>query len=87
MLDLVDQIPDRCGDWKTTRISFPREEESFLIHHRDPVEAVRSLWGDPSLADHIVYKPSRVFRNKESETRVYSEMWTGKWWWAAQVRH
>ncbi|THU89742.1 hypothetical protein K435DRAFT_600717, partial [Dendrothele bispora CBS 962.96] len=62
MLDMVDQIPDRCGVWKTTSIHFPgKESESFLIHHRDPIEAIKSLWGDPSLADHIVYKPSRVF--------------------------
>ncbi|THU92521.1 hypothetical protein K435DRAFT_671964, partial [Dendrothele bispora CBS 962.96] len=43
--------------------------------------------GDPAFADHLVYKPSRMFTNssKNKESRIYSEMWTGKWWWAVQV--
>jgi hypothetical protein len=86
MFQAVDTIPERCGDWKTTELRFPNnDQESFTLYHRDPLEAIRSLWGDPSLAKDIVYKPSKVFQTASKEHRVYNEMWTGKWWWTAQV--
>jgi hypothetical protein len=85
MHKILDIVPERCGPWKTTTLTFPGKEESFVVHHRDPLEAIRALWGDPSLASDLVYKPSRIFRDESRETRVYNEMWTGKWWWAAQV--
>jgi hypothetical protein len=86
MLQTVDEIPERSGEWKTKKIHFPGKEESFTIYHQDPIEAIQSLWGDPALADHLVYWPSRVFRNTETgQKQIFNKMWTGKWWWTAQV--
>ncbi|KAJ3711596.1 hypothetical protein C8R42DRAFT_544044, partial [Lentinula raphanica] len=62
MYDKVDHIPDRCGPWSTKKLSFKdRPEEEFTIHHRDPIEAIKALWGDPTLAQDLVYKPSKLF--------------------------
>ncbi|THU83763.1 hypothetical protein K435DRAFT_620854, partial [Dendrothele bispora CBS 962.96] len=89
MLKAVDSIPERCGEWQTKRIRFQDRagrgvDEAFTIYHRDPIKAIQALWGDPALADHLVYKPSRMFADGDQSCRIYSEMWTGKWWWAVQ---
>ncbi|KAE9401116.1 hypothetical protein BT96DRAFT_736389, partial [Gymnopus androsaceus JB14] len=34
-----------------------RPSEFFTIYHRNPIEAIKALWGDPALAKHLVYKP------------------------------
>ncbi|KAJ3715344.1 hypothetical protein C8R42DRAFT_549791, partial [Lentinula raphanica] len=79
MLDKLDETPDRAGPWFTKKLSFKdRPEEEFTIYHRDPVEAIKALWGDPSLANDLVYQPGKLFRSKEQtkESRIFSEMWT-----------
>ena len=88
MLKCVDQIPNKCGDWYTKQLSFKDSpDETFIVHHRDPVEAIKALWGDPAFAEHLVYKPAKLFRgNKHTEEhRIFSEMWTGEFWNTAQV--
>ena len=88
MLKQVDKIPDRCGVWYTKRLSFKdRPDEHFTIRHRDPVKAVKALWGDPSFANNLVYKPAKLFRSSQQteEERVFNEMWTASFWNAAQV--
>ncbi|KAF5361199.1 hypothetical protein D9757_013610 [Collybiopsis confluens] len=87
MLKKADQIPPRYGLWQTKRLSFrDRPDEYFYVHHLNPIEAIRAVWGDPSLAKHLVYKPAQLFRKStmmESDRR-FSEMWTGRYWNAAQ---
>jgi hypothetical protein len=88
MLQKVDAIPERCGPWYTKRLTFKdRPDEHFTIKYRDPVEAIKGLWGDPAFANDLVYKPAKLFRGKRrtEEERIYSEMWTGSFWNAAQV--
>lgn len=64
-----------------------RPEEIHVIRHRDIVEAVRCLWGDPGLAKHMVYKPKKIFSDASRTNRIYNEMWTGSWWHAVQVSY
>ena len=88
MLQCVDTIPNRAGQWFTKRLSFKdRPDEHFTIRHRDPVEAIKALWGDPSFTSDLVYKPAKLFRGQKisEEERMFSEMWTGGYWNAAQV--
>jgi Plavaka transposase len=83
---IVDSIPERAGKWKTSTLTFnDHPEENFVIHHRDVIEAVRSLFGDPSLSQHLVTAPQKVFSDQERENRIYSEMWTSQWWHVVQV--
>jgi Plavaka transposase len=84
----IDAIPNRVvGDWKTLQLVFndsPKQEH--IIRMRDPLEAIHSLWGDPTLAKYLVYAPKRIFSDENRENRIYSEMWSGKWWNDTQVR-
>ena len=82
----VDSLPDRAGKWETTQLCFDDDPNAtFTIRHRDPVEAIKSLWKDPALADHFVYAPSKVYTNSSKTCRSYSEMWTGGSWNTVQV--
>ena len=56
-----------------------------MVQFRDPLEAIRTLLGNPAHAQDIVYKPKKVFSDRTKEKRIYSEMWTGKWWHSIQV--
>lgn len=77
---LVDEIPSRAT-WKTRYLSFSdRPDEKYRIHFRDPLEAIKSLWADPTHAADLVYAPKQVFSDSTRKSRIYSEMWTGKWW-------
>jgi hypothetical protein len=64
-----------------------RPDENFVIRYRDPIEAIKTLLGDPALADEIVYRPHKVFSKQKGVrgSQIYNEMWTGNWWDTAQV--
>lgn len=82
----VDSIRSKAGDWKVRRLRFKdRPQDEFILRHRNVIEVIKSLWGDPSLAKHLVYRPKSVFQDAEKTKRTYSEMWTGKWWQFTQV--
>lgn len=82
----VDAIRPRAGDWKVRRLRFKdRPDEEFILRHRNILDVIQSLWGDPLLADHLVYRPKSIFQDAEKKKRSYSEMWTGKWWQFTQV--
>lgn len=82
---LVDQVPPRA-QWKTQEIWFKDgPDDKHVIHYRDPLEAVRTLLGNPAHASDIVYKPQRIFSDASKSTRIYNEMWTGEWWNSIQV--
>ena len=88
MLQTVDTIPERSGQWFTKRLSFKDcPTEFFTIRHRDPIDAIKALWGDPAFSKDLVYKPAKMFRGQRQteDQRIYSEMWTGGLWNAAQV--
>ena len=79
MLAKVDKIPSRCGPWYTKQLLFKdRPEETFFVHHRNPLDAIKALWGDQSLAKDLVYKPAKLFRSSKcmEEDRIFNEMWT-----------
>ncbi|KAJ3752442.1 hypothetical protein EV360DRAFT_20913, partial [Lentinula raphanica] len=62
MYNKVDQLPECCGRWFTKQLSFKdRPDEEFTVRYRDPVEAIKALWGDPALAKDLVYKPAKLF--------------------------
>ena len=88
MLKQVDMIPERCGQWYFKRLSFKdRPNEHFVIHHRNPIEVIKGLWGDPAFSKDLVHKPAKLFRGSvqtEAE-RIFLEMWTAGFWNAAQV--
>ncbi|KAF5381819.1 hypothetical protein D9757_008321 [Collybiopsis confluens] len=87
MLEYIDAIPNKGGAWFTKELSFrDQPDDHFIMHHRDPVQAIKALWGDPAFAKHLVYKPGKLFYgSKQTESyRMFSEMWTGGFWNAVQ---
>ncbi|KAI0350324.1 hypothetical protein OH77DRAFT_1593589, partial [Trametes cingulata] len=58
--------------------------EVFEIFYRDVIQCMRALYGDPELADLLVFTPERHYADADHNTRVYFDMHTGKWWWETQ---
>ncbi|KAH9910771.1 uncharacterized protein B0H18DRAFT_894472, partial [Fomitopsis serialis] len=84
LLQKVDSIPERA-EWMEQWITFKdRPGEQHLIQFRDIIAAIRALLGNPAHADRIVYRPRRIFSDASRKNRIYTEMWTGKWWNAVQ---
>lgn len=86
---MVDAL-ERGPDWTEEEINVTTAEgsESFVVYKRDPVDVVRHLLGLVRLRAHMRYGPEQhttVTINGE-RVHVYSEMWTGDWWWRMQVR-
>ncbi|KDQ60021.1 hypothetical protein JAAARDRAFT_191454 [Jaapia argillacea MUCL 33604] len=76
--ELVDVMGNILGEDKKPIV------ETVELWKRDPVECIRELIGNPVFQGMISYVPERVFADKEGQTRVYDEMWTGDWWWEVQ---
>ncbi|KAG6835260.1 hypothetical protein H0H93_003352, partial [Arthromyces matolae] len=76
--DIVDVIGDRVDE------NGEVVQEHLELWHRDPVECVKELFGNPGLKDHIAYKPERVYTDKEGTNRIIDEAWTADWWWETQ---
>lgn len=84
----MDALPDRSGPWVTQHLSFPEcPDDVYTIRYRDPVEAIKTLWKDPVNSPEMVFSPHKLYRDSKKEARIYSEMWTGKWWNTVQVRY
>jgi len=83
---IIDDIPECAGKWTVKHLAFhDRPEEKHIIRHRNVIDAIRCLWGDPSLSKHMVYAPKKIFSDSTRKKRVYSEMWSGSWWHVVQV--
>lgn len=53
LLQKVDSIPDRAGEWQTKELFFrDHGDEKYTIRFRDPIEAIKSLFADPTLEKH-----------------------------------
>ena len=73
-------------EWKTQSLWFKTDPQAkHYIHYRNPLDAIQSLLGNPAHANHIIYKPKKIFVNAKKEKRIYHEMWTGSWWNTVQV--
>jgi len=70
---------------------FIREEvelggQKYEFYHRDILQCVRVLYGDPELAECLAYAPEQHFTGPDKKSRIFSEMNSGRWWWTRQVR-
>ena len=59
--------------------------EVFDIWHRDILECIQTLIGDPEFDGELKLIPERHYADKDRMNRVYSDVHTGKWWWKIQV--
>jgi hypothetical protein len=79
---IIDSLP--------ARPEFQRDEihvagEIFEVYHRNIIECIKALYGDPEFVDHMVFAPERHhLKQGEDAFTIYHEMHTGKWWWQTQ---
>jgi Plavaka transposase len=60
--------------------------EQLELWHRDPIECVRELMGNPMFKDKLKYAPEKAYIDPEGNgCRIYDEMWSADWWWDTQV--
>lgn len=77
IFELTGNEKDENGDFRTERVE---------LWHRDPVECIAELLGNPQFEGKLGYRPIHVYRNPDGTNREYSEMWTADWWWEIQVK-
>lgn len=81
---LVDKLPSRPA-FQCSEIIVG--DETLEVWHRDVIECLRALYGDPEFSPHLVFVPERHYADEDETVRVFSDMHTGKWWWEMQVRN
>ncbi|KAF8327524.1 hypothetical protein F5887DRAFT_898668 [Amanita rubescens] len=60
--------------------------ETVVMYSRDIMECIKTLYGNPEFAAHLIHKPERHYRQFGDErTRIYHDMHTGAWWWEMQT--
>ena len=77
--ELVGRPSFTCSDFIIGR-------ETLHFFHRDIIQCIRALYGDPEFARDLVFVPERHYADQERTCQVISDMHTGEWWWAVQVR-
>jgi Plavaka transposase len=85
---LVQQVEAKGGEWR--RKVLPRNDkdplwypEAINFYARNSLEILKELVADVKVAEHMKWAPEKVYNSKGE--RLYSELWTGDWWWRKQV--
>ena len=85
LYDKLEQLPYKA-EWLQQEICLVEDPtEKHPIEYQNPIDAIKSLWADPLLADQLVYQPEKMYADESCNSRLYNEMWTGSWWWSIQV--
>ena len=61
--------------------------KKLQFHFRDILHCICVLYGDPEFARDLVFAPKQHYVDREQTQQVYSEMYTGDWWWSIQVHN
>ncbi|KAH9015641.1 hypothetical protein EDB84DRAFT_1590195 [Lactarius hengduanensis] len=54
--------------------------ECLQFHHRDIIQCIRTLFGNPEFAHDLVFAPERHYTDSTQTCHIYDEMYTGDWW-------
>jgi hypothetical protein len=60
--------------------------EDLELWRRNPVDCVKELLGNPTLAQELRFAPEHAYEDEEANVHVFDEMNSGDWWWDAQVQ-
>lgn len=77
-----DELPG-CPPFQCKEVTFGEERLEF--YYRDVMNCIRTIYGDPQFAHHLVFAPERHYTTQERTCRIYNELYTGDWWWKVQV--
>lgn len=85
----ISEIPGIGGGWRSAYVKPGVGAEDWvpaeiLFWSRDALPVVKELVGDESLAKDMKWAPEKLYNSKGE--RLYSELYSGNWWWETQVR-
>ena len=84
----VAQLPAKAGEWHSS-IILPGEDAPVWAPRmsefwkRDTLQVLEDMVGDTRLASSMKWAPEKYYNS--SGKRIYSELWSGDWWWRKQV--
>ncbi|KAI0683644.1 hypothetical protein BC835DRAFT_1409355 [Cytidiella melzeri] len=74
----------QCEVWEVKGTEVDENEnmrtEVVKLWKRNPVECIKDLLANPMFADHMRYKPERLYEDEDGKRPIFNEMWTGEWW-------
>lgn len=85
---LVQQVEAKGGEWRRYVIHRGDQDPMWYpvqirFWARDSLELLKELVGDVKVVENMKWAPEKVYNSKGD--RLYSELWTGDWWWKMQV--
>ena len=84
LIQIIDKkLPSRLPQFIWEEVIIAGQKYEF--YHRDIIQCFCSLYSNPELAPFLVHAPEKQYTTPAMDTRMYSEMHTGKWWWKLQV--
>jgi len=86
--DRMSHLPTVGGEWKSTYVCPGRAAPSWApleikYYIRDSLEVLRFIVGDVRVANYMKWAPEKVWNHNREQ--LYSELWSGDWWWRMQV--
>lgn len=79
----IDTLPTFCPKFRQEKVTV--EGETFEVFYRNILECIAEIYGRHALAPHLKFRPERHYVDADMTTRIYSDVFTGKWWWEVQV--
>ncbi|KAG8724348.1 hypothetical protein FRC09_019797 [Ceratobasidium sp. 395] len=85
MMRDVDKLPTGPA-WggKVVGAGVGRYYREHVAYFRPVIDVTRELIGNPAFKDFMRYAPERHWTDRSRRSRIYSETWTGNWWWRRQ---
>ncbi|KZV76152.1 hypothetical protein PENSPDRAFT_598761 [Peniophora sp. CONT] len=98
----IDSLPGPTAEWHLYELTIVGTEvdedgqprtEILDLWMRNPVEVIADIIGNPAFKDHAVFEPVQKTAadgegdaGEGEEEGIYDEMWSGHWWWNAQLK-
>lgn len=91
--DIIDNDLPTRAEWKYTGITLDGYNliEPSILWYRSIKECIQALIGGKEFKDLLQYTPEQHYPDEESasgddreECQIFTEMWTGRWWWRKQ---
>ena len=85
---LIQNVEEKGGKWHRKVLHRVDKDPSWYpvqvrFWERNSLDILKELVGDIKVAEHMKWAPEKVYNSKGE--RLYSELWTGDWWWRKQV--
>ena len=79
----IDMLPTFCPKFHQEKLAV--EGETFKLFYRDVLGCIAEIYSRHALMLHLKFVPERHYVDADMTTRIYGNVFTGKWWWEVQV--